>query len=79
MKSDARARARERVKRARVPALSPSGSLLTCNGKKARPRCIVKLAHRKQSSHSSEEQGDGGEGGGGGAGGEQKQEEERDE
>lgn len=34
-------------------SFSPSGSLLTCNGKKARPHCIVKLAHRKQSSHSS--------------------------
>jgi len=38
---------------ARESPLSPSGSLLTCNGKKARQRCIVKLAHRKQSSHSS--------------------------
>lgn len=34
-------------------AFLPSGSLLTCDGKKARPRCIVKLAHRKQSCHSA--------------------------
>lgn len=31
----------------------PPWALLTCDGKKARPHCIVKLAHRKQSSHSS--------------------------
>lgn len=67
------ARAHERELSARgSPRFPPRGSLLTCNGKKVRPRCIVKLAHRKQSSHSSEEHGDGGEGGGGGGQGENK-------
>lgn len=50
----ARSRRRERVKRAESLCASPSGSLLTCDGKKARLHCIVKLAHRKQSSHSFE-------------------------